>query len=403
MSVLTQPAPIERAAKLPEGRVPILAFVSDAESEAAVHECLAQLSLPNAALMRGGITKAIQYLSAERSPNLLIVDVSEADLPVSQVHSLAEVCEPGVTVVAVGKRNDVGLYRDLLHAGVADYIVKPLSPQVLARTLRIVTGDGTAPISQKLGKLVSFTGTRGGVGATTLAVNVAWYLANRQGRRVALVDLDLQNGDCGLALGIKPTRGLREALANPLRIDSVLIERAMTQVGERLFVMSSEEPLLDQVEFTSAAVETLITNLRQQFHYVIVDVPRFQATGYRWVLDAADTQVLVADQTLRSVRDVVRWRAAFEGSGAHHRHLVAINRSGEGGRAGVTLREVGEALQAKPKSVIPFEPKLFAKVSSDSALPPIAGRGAVPDAIGNLALEICGQSVRPRRWWRLGA
>ena len=403
MSLLTQPAPIEKTAKLPEGRVPILAFVSDTESESAVHECLAQLSLPNAALMRGGITKAIQYLSAERSPNLLIVDVSDVDLPVSQVHSLAEVCEPGVTVIAVGKRNDVGLYRDLLQAGVADYIVKPLSPQVLARTLRIVTGEGTAPISQKLGKLVSFTGTRGGVGATTLAVNVAWYLANQQGRRVALVDLDLQNGDCGLALGIKATHGLREALANPLRIDSVLIERAMTQVGERLFVMSSEEPLLDHAEFTSAAVETLITALRQQFHYVIVDIPRFQSTEYRWALDAADTRVLVADQTLRSVRDVMRWRAAFAESGSEHRNLIVINRSGEGGRVGVTLREVGQALQLQPKSVIPFEPKLFAAVSSDSASLPVARRGAAPNAIVGLALEICGQSARPRRWWRFGA
>jgi pilus assembly protein CpaE len=400
MSVLTPPAPIEKTVKLPEGRVPILAFLGDAESEAAVHECLAQLSLNNAALIRGGITKAVQHLGAERSPNLLIVDVSDVDLPVSEMHNLADVCEPGVTVIAVGKRNDVGLYRDLLHAGVADYIVKPLTSQVLAKALRAATGAEIAPISQKLGKLVSFTGARGGVGSTTLAVNVAWHLANNQGRRVALVDLDLQNGDCGLALDIRPTQGLREALANPLRVDSVLIERAMTRVGERLFVMSSEEPLLDDIEFTSAAVETLISILRRQFHYVIVDVPRIQSAAYRWALSMADIRILVADQTLRSVRDMMRWRAAFDESGSETRNLVVINRSGEGGRRGVTLREIGEALNLQPKSVIPFEPKLFAAVAADSARLPVARRGKVADAIAALAFEITGQGTRSRRWWR---
>jgi len=402
MNVLTPPAPIEKAAKLPEGRVPLLAFVGDAESESAVHECLAQLSFANAALIRGGIAKAIQHLTAERSPGLLIVDVSDVDMPVSQINALAEVCEPGVSVIAVGQRNDVGLYRDLLHAGVTDYIVKPLTSQALAKAVRLASGEAVAPISQKVGKLVSFIGTRGGVGTTTLAVNVAWFLANRQGRRVALVDLDLQNGDCGLALGIKSTHGLREALANPLRIDSVLIERAMARVGERLYVMSSEEPLFSEASFTSAALETLISVLRQQFHYVIVDVPRIRSTEYRCALDMSEIRVLIADQTLRSVRDIMRWRAAFEQGRSDQRDIVVINRSGEGGRHGATLREIGEPMKLDLRNVIPFDPKLFATVAADPA--PIAvQRGKVPDAIAALCLEISGQSLRPRPWWRLGA
>jgi len=141
------PAPIEKTAnRLPAGRAPLLAFVSDAATEKVLRDCLTQLSLAHGMIVRGGIAKAIESLGAERSPNILIVDISGVDLPISQVDTLAEVCEPGVTVIAIGNRNEIGLYRDLLQAGVTDYIVKPLTPQLIARALnqRIGTRDASA-------------------------------------------------------------------------------------------------------------------------------------------------------------------------------------------------------------------------------------------------------------------
>src|SRR5205807_544380 len=168
-----------------------------------LQECLTQLALGPGTILRGGIAKAVEHLGAHRSPNVLIVDISGVDLPISQVHSLADVCEPGVAVVAIGNRNEIGLY------------------------------------------------------------------------------LDLQNGDCALALDIKPNPGLREALSNPLRIDNTLLERVLAPVGERLFVLSSEEPLSVDLHFTAVAVETLVAALREQFHYVILDVPRIPLAPYR--------------------------------------------------------------------------------------------------------------------------
>ena len=75
---------------------------------------------------------AIQFLAAERSPETLIVDISGVEMPAARMQELAEVCEPGVTVIAIGDHNDVAVYRDLVHAGVHDYLVKPISPQALA-------------------------------------------------------------------------------------------------------------------------------------------------------------------------------------------------------------------------------------------------------------------------------
>jgi pilus assembly protein CpaE len=304
-------------------------------------------------------------------------------------------------VIAVGNRNEIGLYRDLLHAGVTDYVVKPVSPQLLAKALtsKQVRAGEASPIHKKLGTLIAFVGARGGVGTTTLAVNTAWHLANRQTRRVALVDLDLQNGDCALALEIKPTSGLSEALANPLRIDNTLLERIMAPVGARLFVLSSEEPLSEDLHFTAVAVETLVSVLREQFHYVILDVPRIPAAPYRRALELADFRIVVADQTLRSVRDTVRLRTALGEGDGKLRNLLVINRHGEGGRHAVTLQEMQHVLEVKPRTIIPFQPTLFTTVTGSARIA-AARRGKFGAAIAALALSLSGGEPERRRWWR---
>jgi len=402
-SVLEAPAPIERTpSKAPVGRPHLLAFVADADTEKMLHDCLAQLSLPQGTIMRGGVAKAVEVLGQQRSPEILIVDISGAHLPISQIHQLAEVCEPGVNVIAIGNRNDVGLYRDLVQAGVTDYVVKPLTAQLMAKALdpRAHTAHAGL-IHKKLGKAVAVVGARGGVGTTTLAVNLAWYLSHRQNRRVALVDLDLQNGDCALALNIKATSGLREALVNPHRVDTTLLERVMSPVGERLFVLSSEEPLDDDLRFTVDAVDTLVSALRDQFHYVILDVPRVPSAAYRRALEMADLRIIVADQTLRSVRDTVRLRSALRDGDGKHRNLIVVNRHGEGGRHAVTLHEMQHVLEARPKVVLPFQPNLFTAIAGEMRVA-AARRGKYTDAVAALAVELSGQEQGRRRWWRSG-
>lgn len=392
-SSLQSPAPIEKTTKPRAARARLMAFVADGQSEAVLKACLPNLSFPNATITRGGIAGAIQHVGTERSPECIIVDISGTDMPASQMHDLAELCEPGVTVIAIGDRNDVGLYRDLVKAGVSEYIVKPVTPQLLAKALAPTpAAPEGSPISRKLGTVISVVGARGGVGATTLAINLAWFLADRKHRRILLLDLDLQNGDCALALNLRPTSGLREALANPLRIDNVFLERVVGVHSERLFVLSAEEPLRADAEFGAEAVETLLGVLRTQFHYIIADVPRIPAAPYRRALDIADVRLIIADQTLRSVRDTVRLRDALNDGDAAHRNILVLNRSGEGGRQAITLEEMAK-VELRPKVVIPFRPKLFAATG-------LARRGAFTEAAAALAGEISGRLPERNPWWR---
>src|SRR3954452_1332528 len=136
-------AAIDTTPKAPAGRLPLLAFVTDAASEGAIIEGAAQLAISPLRVLRGGIAKAIQHLEAERSPGILVVDISGEDFPVSKVHDLADVCEPAVTVIAVGDSNDVALYRNLFEAGISEYLLKPVTPQLFVNA--ITDKHGRAP------------------------------------------------------------------------------------------------------------------------------------------------------------------------------------------------------------------------------------------------------------------
>jgi pilus assembly protein CpaE len=406
LKLLTVQTPYEAEPQVAAGRLPLIAFV-DAETERVMQE--ASVLLGRSQIIRGGIAKAIEYLSEQRSPHLLIVDISGIDLPLSQIHTLADVCEPGTNVVVIGDHNDVGLYRDLVDAGVSNYIVKPLTRELLTRALTPKTNSGEvgrAARSVKLGKMVSFIGARGGVGTTTLACNLAWHLANRQSRRVALVDLDLQNGDCGLLFNIHMAPGLRDALANPLRLDPLLLDRIMAQHGERLFVLGSEEPLHENMQITATAIDTLFSVLRSQFHYIIVDVPRIPAPAFRRALEIADRRIIVVDHTMRAMRDAVRLAKMFGDSeipgaehSAEHRNIFIVNRVGE--HHALSLKDMQKVLQVQPTSMVPFLPSLVT-LAAHHGLMAADKRGKFADAVVTLALELSGRKRR-QKWWRRAA
>lgn len=326
------------------------------------------------------------------SPETIIVDVSGVEMPASRVHEVVELCEPGVTVIAIGDRNDVGLYRDLIHAGISEYIVKPVTAQLLANAISGSHGSSGSPVHRKLGKLIGIVGVRGGIGTTTLAVQLASYLANRQNRRVILLDLDLHTGDCGLALNLKPTPGLCEALANPRRIDNVFIERTVVVHGDRLFVLSAQQPLRADAEFTAEAIVMLVGVLRTQFHYIIADVPRIHTAPYHQALSIADVRVIVADQSLRSVRDTVRLRDALGEREGVRRSFLVVNRSGETGSGAMTLEEMAR-VKLRPDFVIPFRRRQF-------TAPGVPAPGAFGEAVSAIAAELSGRAPERRSWWR---
>jgi pilus assembly protein CpaE len=226
-------------------RAGVLAVVADSATKELVTQALAEQHIVDGVVVTGSVAAAIKRLAGGEAPRTLILDLSGSATPLADFEKALAEAGPGLGALALGSVNDVRLYRHLLAAGASDYLVKPLEPHHLSEAIALAAQRTAVaePVGQQLGRIVVFAGTRGGVGTTTAAVNTAWLLAHEHKRRTALVDLDLYFGTVALALDLDPGRGLREALEQPARIDSLFIERAMVRQGDYLSVLSAEEPM----------------------------------------------------------------------------------------------------------------------------------------------------------------
>ena len=373
------------------------AFVLDDETRRVVDQVIADLMIPHAAVQRGGVADAVRELGVQRSPRILLVDITDAELPLSAVNELAEVCEPGVAVLAIGDRNDVGLFRDLVAHGVSDYLVKPVNVALLQKSLLGVmdaSGQGRQP--NRLGRLIAVTGTRGGVGATMVATSLAWTIANRRRRRVALVDLDLQFGTAALALDLEPSHSLREALEQPSRIDSLFVDRAMAKHSETLYVLSSEENLSDSLLTDYAALDALVKELRNKFHFVIIDLPRVVTPSTQHVLQSATNFVLVSDLSLAGMRDALRFVSLLPNINASCQIAMCASRVGEHRQGEIARREFESAIGRPIDVIIPFDPRNVAALTNVGQ-PVASSRSPVATALHDLADRICGPAGAPRR------
>jgi pilus assembly protein CpaE len=374
----------------------LAAFVRDAASLEAIKQAANGIDIKDGRFTQCDLSEAVRRLAKMKTPRVLIVDIDEEPDVLTALASLSEVCDEETQVLATGGSNDIGLYKDLLGLGLSDYLVKPLNPDLLGQAIKkILCPEPEKAGGRAYGRLVTIIGARGGVGATSIAVNLASILAGEDKQKTALVDLDLFFGTCGLALDLEIGRGFREALENPSRIDGLFIERAMVKEGENLFVLSGEEALDYMITFDASAFELLIDHLRRDFPYVIVDLPRFAARSQLSMLTQPASAIVVSDASLAGMRDSRRLVALLkQGVPDCNLHLV-LNKTGAASGAELPIKEFEKVCGLKIDAVIPYEPKVFAlNANSGKALPKVARNARTTKAIHELTRKVAGSAKK---------
>ena len=379
-----------------------IGFVADAASARVLAGRLDARGL-SAIIRPGDIRDAVNEYRDAMTPRLLFVDLSNAPDPMAEIDGLAEVCEPGTIVVALGDQNDVELFRALISAGIADYIVKPITADAIDAALENAAEQPAATESTEDGKIIAFIGAHGGVGSTALAVNSAWTIAEESQKQVAIVDLDLKFGSVSLAMDIEPGRGLREALQNPGRIDGLFVAGAAININEKLYVLGSEEPVEDNVKFEAEALDILLRELCRNFDIVILDIPRNIASDLAPVLKDA-TVVVVSDMSLVGVRDTLRISGFAKRTATDGKVLTVINRAGADKKAQIPKAEFEKGIEAKIDILIPEDTKVMATAShSGKPVSAVAKRARVTGAIRELcklALPTEETTEKRRSFWR---
>lgn len=390
-------------------RAPLIAFVTDADSDAILRETLLTEMGEGAEVRRGDIVAATKSLKRSSTPLALVVDVSGVDQPLTALEELALVVEPDVRVLVIGERQDAAFYRQLTRGlGVLEYLFKPLTQEMVARHLLPYLRQGSTQRDMHLrgGRVITVTGVRGGVGATTIAANLAWHLGEEARRHTVLYDADLHAGASALLLGARTTNGLRAALEHPERVDELFVERTAQPVGERLHVLAAEEKPGDAVMAQPGAAARLINMLRRRYNFVVVDLPARSAPAAREVLDMAHQRILVTDPSLAGAREMLRYAAIPNAPTQSRRAFTVLNNVGQPGL--LTAEQVKEAMGEEPDLVIPWLPKVVPG-AADLGEPAAGKRGPFRGAVLKLVQEVAsiraeGEDQEKRglfaRWFR---
>ena len=204
----------------PVPRISIQAFCETQASASAINRAAMdrRMNKTHLKVNMGGASAAIEAYRNAPTPNLIVLEGNgDRALLLSQLEELSEFCDPGTKVVIIGPSNDIELYRELIALGVSDYMHAPVD--VIAFVASVSKAFSAAK-GKSLGKVTAVLGAKGGVGASTIAHNVAWGIAIQYAAPVVLVDFDPAFGTSGLNFNQDPPMNLGDVLSVGERLDA---------------------------------------------------------------------------------------------------------------------------------------------------------------------------------------
>ena len=257
---------------------------------------------------------------AARQPDAIVVDQRDHGAILPEIMAIKRL-HPLTGVLMVLPRLDGALVLEAMRAGVNECVAEPVTREELYNALQRIAAQRPAP---KRGDVFAIIGAKGGIGATTVAVNVAAMLNKLRPSSTLLIDLHMTYGDAGVFLAAEPRFSIVDALEHMDRMDATFLRSLVTQTKSGLHLLPSSERAVS-VSFDAARVQTLIGLGSREFGYVVLDVPRNDPTVLD-SLESAGTIVVVANQDVATVRSAGRLAAALEQRYGKDRVTVVITR-----------------------------------------------------------------------------
>lgn len=365
-----------------------MAFVNDEETAQTIRNWADKQGFPPDTVKMGGADLFTSLLESDAPPKFALVDFDNHEQPVQSAARLVSLCGAASRLVALGTANDVTLFRNMLAAGLSDYLVKPVTPEILSQTMLAAT-RGSASTTVKDAKNIVFIGVRGGVGASSLATNAAWILSHEMKKKCILLDLDLQYGTSALALDIEPGHGLRDVLSSPQRVDGLMIAGALINESDMLGILSAEEPVEEIIHIDPNAIMALVKEMRITYQAIIIDMPRHMVATQKRVLATAHEIVLVTEMSLVGIRDTLRLRTTLKNLGSTARITQVVTKTGPARPAAVDEGTFAKGSQAKIDFIMPDDHKSMVTASNaGKMLGSIAPSSPLTKAIRELAKHL---------------
>jgi pilus assembly protein CpaE len=292
----------------------------------------------------------------------------------------------------IGHVNDVLLYRELIKNGISEYVVAPVSAVGFIDLIASLYED---PKSAPLGRIVAFVGAKGGVGSSTIAHNLAWATSQKHNIDTIITDLDLAFGTASLNFNQDGSGGILEALNQPDRLDSTLVERMMTKLGNKLSLLNGPGTVDREMNIEGHAVEAILNVVRASSPLVMVDVPNMWAPWIKNTLLNADDIIITATPELPSLRNAKNLMDLLRTSRPNDRPpQLIINQVGIPKRPEISTADFSKALGVTPLAIIPHDPAAFGLAQGNGQmLHEVAPKSKAAEIIMGLAPMFAGQKI----------
>lgn len=316
--------------------------------------------------------------------------------------------EAGEVFLTSGRR-DPDMLINAMRAGAREFFAQPIDEAEVEDALLKFKGRAYAaggrgagrgrpgPMSEKDGKVIALFGAKGGVGTTTVAVNLAASLAGLEGGLSAvLVDLDLSLGETPLFLGVKPVFDWTEIGDDISRLDATYLTSIILRHSSGLHLLCAPAAPLDGRAPMPETVGAVLAHLRRMFDFIVIDGGRasFDAVA-RTVMSAADTLLLVANPTLPCVVNLGRLIDAFQTLGCPADDSIGIVFNRHNQDAGISLAQAERTLRKKVSWLIPNDYKAAINaINNGEPLCAVTRAGELNAHINRMAAEIAGRAGR---------
>ena len=314
---------------------------------------------------------AIKTLNKKRQENSIFLALTGEDIPLSRARALSD-------------------------AGADDVLPFPMPVDELTKQIgkwmeKIVVAKGGG--GGKEGAVIAVAQARGGIGSTTVAVNLADQLMiprsrfrKEAGNSVAIVDLDLQFGAVGDFLEVEPSDGLMQLATGGMMPDAMWVSQSMSTTSSGLDVMTAPREFVPLDAINGPQIEALIDTLRKSHDYVVVDLPRALTSWIEPVVAAADQIIIVTDTTVPSIRASRRLIDFFLSDNPGLNIELVINHEKKPLVQGHHHKEAAKVLELKFEHWLPHDPKAARNaVDYGKPLSEVSARSDLSKAIANLA------------------
>jgi len=352
----------------PAPRVSVQAFCETVETAAAIQSAGEDRRLAKAHLkiQMGGMTAAIEAYRTAPTPNVIILETEDRNDILAGLDQLATVCDSGTRVIVIGRINDIGLYRELVRRGVSDYVIGPIQALDMVRS---ICGLFSSPEAKAVGRIIAVVGAKGGVGASTIAHNVAWAIARDLSLDSVVADLDLAFGTAGLDYNQDPPQGIADAVFSPDRVDTAFIDRLLSKCTDHLSLLAAPATLDRVYDFGVEAFDAIFDTLRSTMPCIVLDVPHQWAGWTKRALVAADDILIVAAPDLANLRNTKNIFDLLKAARPNDRlPLYCLNQVGVPKRPEINATEFAKAIENDPIVSIPFDPQMFGAAANNGQM-----------------------------------